>query len=701
MANDRSSRDDDAVMGGITLESILAEYKGEAYIDGDRKTPSGILNEKADKIVMEASGRIASQAEMPGDVETVAVAVAADDEAVETDDMDVAFFEQYQYADSDPSPDIAREVSEAIGDRERDRKRRGRAGRRVYDGARDGDDDENDDGEEAFIAEEPQEPDLRVAARRFAVGDDVLLLRWSAVFLMACVMASLTLLFEAGAKLPFGLGGDRLTLTGVLMIMQLIVMIIGLELLIKGVYGIVRRTPGVEILVLLSSVSTLCSGMAVLLRGDTQAGLPYSAVSAFSMAFTLLGEKLYRRSYAETIKAAASVTEPHIGLTEYRGELKRVVLRRAAGTSDGFYNALTSRDVCENAYRYAVPMFVAFSVVLAVANVLVHGQPQYLLHALSAPLAAAAAFSANLAFSAPFSLISKRVRKAGAAMAGWLCALDVTDIDGMCVTDDDIFPEGTLSVSGARIFQGVTPDKAIRYTASLIMTSGSGLARVFGELLRREGMTLVRVDDFECFEGGISALVHGERVMTGSAAYMKLMSVRIPDDINLGNAVFTAVDGKLIVVFSMDYVPVNAVRSAFLEILRCKVRLLFAVQDFNITTKMAEQKFKVPFEDVENLPVRTTYGIARGEGGGRIAAVLTRGGLAPVGALISGAHVLKKTAFFATLISVISAALGVAITALLCWLGAYDAVRAGNLLIFMLSTFVAVLLVCGFAKFKK
>ena len=37
-----------------SLESILAEYKGSAFINGDKKTPKDFLNQEADRIIKEA-----------------------------------------------------------------------------------------------------------------------------------------------------------------------------------------------------------------------------------------------------------------------------------------------------------------------------------------------------------------------------------------------------------------------------------------------------------------------------------------------------------------------------------------------------------------------------------------------------------------------------------------------------------------------
>ncbi len=65
MANDNNLWDDlelsgdygtDEGMSGISLESILAEFKGNAYLDGDRKTPPDELQRMTDDILKEALG---------------------------------------------------------------------------------------------------------------------------------------------------------------------------------------------------------------------------------------------------------------------------------------------------------------------------------------------------------------------------------------------------------------------------------------------------------------------------------------------------------------------------------------------------------------------------------------------------------------------------------------------------------------------
>ena len=63
MDNDRDMLDNGAGTEekDFSLESILAEYKGSAYIDGDRRTPSDVLEAKAEAIIREVLGDAAPE----------------------------------------------------------------------------------------------------------------------------------------------------------------------------------------------------------------------------------------------------------------------------------------------------------------------------------------------------------------------------------------------------------------------------------------------------------------------------------------------------------------------------------------------------------------------------------------------------------------------------------------------------------------
>ena len=777
MASENQNNSDDFSLDDFSLESILAEYKGTAYINGDKKTPVEILDEQTDIILKEALDDVeqepaisttetindaeppetpdktnlsdtidgiyttetlsgadstdpgavtnADTAEGPAphdditpkfdsDVQSTGEPSGEDSENQEPNaprenkdkgkdkDNVILFFENYRPSEPEPGDTIIEDVEKAI---ERELgysevpEESSQLSYGIYERSGIGQDESlvDEDDEEEF-----KEPELKDALRRFTENLSSISLRVIPAAIITLMMAVLTFAAEAGMDIPFSIGRSRIAATGALMISLLIVMMLCVDLIVRGATHLVRGVPNAETLLLFSCLFSYISGAFTIIRGDVNI-LPYCAVSAISLTLSAFGEKYSLRAITDTIKTALVTAEPYGVQAEYNEDIDKSVLKKVHNRVDGFYSNLMHPDVAETAYRYAAPILLAVALILSIATVIVRGRGEYFLHILSAMLAAATPFSIMLTFSFPFGIISRTGRKAGAAIAGWGGVDDICFTDGAGVTDDDLFPPGTLSFNGVKVYERIPPEKLIRYTASLIIASGSGLSHIFSEVLRSQRMDIVKVDDFVCYEGGIGAMINGEHVVTGSAAFMNLLGFRIPDDMNMKNAVFTAIDEKLTAMFSVDYLPVNSVQSALISMLKWRIKLFFAMRDFNITPLMLEQKFRVSLEDIEYIQAKDSYNISDSYSGrkGRMAALLTREGLGPFAEAITGGRLLKSSAVIATAISVISAALGVVFMFYMCWNDAMLSAQPGNLILFMLSTFAAVLVVCGYVKCRK
>jgi len=733
------ANDDNIIRGednDFTLESILAEYKSSAYIDGDKKTPTDVLNEQAERIIMEESGRAEPGSQYPSETETISdeliyeyldeesddevlpvtptppslpepeqgqeqktPVITAIEDSVQTGE-EALFFENFWYSEPDIDRSIVEEVEKAIEQEFDYEQEATETASRAFDIF-----DDYDDEEEFVVVEDPvfEEPQLKDAARKFAAASNSISLRSFSAFIVSLIMALLTFAFEAGMVIPFGIGRNEAVVAGILMISLLIVMMLCADLLVRGAVAIARGAPGAETLILFSCVFSLASGaVGIIFDGETVL-LPYCVVSALSLVFAAFGEKRYLRAITDTLKTASETAEPYGLFADYSENIDKSVLKKASNRTDGFYNNLMHPDISETAYRLAAPILLVAALALAVLTALATGRGGYFLHIFSAMLAAAAPFSALLAFSVPFGSIAKSIRKSGAAMAGWGGADDICYTDGVCVTDDDLFPPGTISASGERLFEDVDYEKALRYTASLVIASGSGLSRVFADMLKDNRMSIIQVEEFSPYEGGIGALIHGERVMVGSAAFMNLLGIRVPDDTNMKNVLFTAVNDRLIAMFAINYVPTNSVQGALISIMKWRVKLFFAVRDFNVTPLMLEQKFKVSLEDVEYIPVANSYSISdlESEKEGRMAAILTREGFGPFADVVTGGRLLKSTTLIATIASIVSAAIGLLFMFYMSWTGAFLSARPGNLVVFMLSMLAVVLVVCGYVKCRK
>ena len=801
MALDNFEGDMSEISEEFTLESILAEYKGNSYIDGDKKTPKGVLDDKARRIVQEETGvpqtppvgggfdvsaldfmnlpdgtsRAAAPAPtppeqtdlygyrpdttrsaaagrregylndetfaaiswdypVPGEVQPAApqAAVQEDEtpsfeettapefadpsqtvaetplfdenfdgfgatepvskiESFSAEDSELNPFGEPEYSTASLEEEVIRSVSEVmerenIGTRRTDDdyeappRRRGfrlREDRPFDRGADRGETDED----------EP-EPDLRDRARTYATRCNALSGRAMLALALAVILTVATFLFESGRSLPFGIGQNVVLAGGVFLMMQIFIMMLGIGVLLRGVTDMFAGETSAETLVFVSNTVSLLTGIYGMSTGASL--LPYSAISSLSLAFALWGERFYMQALADTLRSAATVSSPHSLISEYRKGMDRTVVRKTLGRHRGFYGNLQQSDIAELAYRYATPLLLLFCVLITVLSAVMNKDFTNAPAMLASTCAAAATFTATMVFASPFKALSKRERQSGSAVAGAGGIDDIFYMDGLCISDEDLYPADTLDVGSVRILDQVTPEKAIRYTASMIVASGSCLARVFTQILVSKGMSLITTQDFTAGEGGVSGVIRREQVHTGNYAYMNLYGVRVPDELKIGNAIYTAVDGRMIAMFSVDYRPSNNIRSAIMAILRHGVKLYLTVRDFNITPMTVEQKFKIPMEDFELLPIGSTYSLGSEESGrgGRTAAVCPDGGLVEMSRIISSARRVKLVSLIGTIISVASAIAGVLLMALLGWSGTSGAAKPGNLLLFMAAPLV-------------
>jgi len=767
-------------LDNFSLQSILAEVKGSAFINSEKKTPPNELEEKANRILREAAAIISEKSTETASVQTVEsyeaaarayqniqnvqksrmvepdfsdteeipMATTPPDDTQQRQNVDIPItsfgaaldeaslvskiqddtspfiipLQEHMETSSDEErinkfvgPTLFDQFSEEndsdkfvsrinIEDRSEIKSEEEKSGTSRWSGLF-GKHKQREQSPDAYFSEEEeeaQEPRLKDAAHTFAKKCNSVSLRWIPALVLALLMISITYVYEAGLIVPFGIERNLDFAVGALTIGLLIIMMLCADVIVRGFDFLIKGTPNAETLVLFSCVFSVISSLFTMIS-DSAALLPFSAVSALSLVFATYGEKVNLRALTDTLKTAAQSSEPYGVLAEHNSDLDKSVLKKAYNRTDGFYNNLMQPDITEMIYRFVAPVLLVIAPLLTILIVLIQGGAENSLHIMSALLAAAAPFSVLLSFSIPFITVAKSVRRSGAALAGWGGADDICYTDGVCVTDDDLFPRGTLRLSGVKVYDGAPADMAIRYTASLIISSGSGLTSLFTEVLKQQSMNTDKVDDFEYHESGIAAYIKGQKVATGSAAYMNLLGVRVPDDTSMKNAVYTVINNKLVAMFAIDYKPLPSVQNALIAMLKWRIDLFFAMRDFNVTPSMVGQKFKVPFDSFVFIPAKDSYSISDpfSDKQGRIASVLVREGLGPFAEAITGGRLLKSASLFATILSVASAVLGMLIMFMLSLSSSFQAGSPGNLIIFMLCMLVTVLVVCGYVRLKK
>ena len=553
-------------------------------------------------------------------------------------------------------------------------------------------------------AEEPDAPDLEgryddadlavdglsplQAAGRYGRGLSGYQLRGVGTILLALLMLLFTGLGDSGRSLPGFMGSFR-GLTATLLFMQLLAMLLTAEVIATGLLDIFRRRLGVETLVTVAALASIADALRVLQAGAPGRGLPYAAVVAIALATPLLGIKSTRNAMKTTLRAAATGSNPYVITSKARETDGGFALLKAKGDLEGFVRKTEQIDFSEYLYTMAAPLLLTMSVVFAaLAAFGGGGGPWAALHYFSAMTVISASFTGLLAYGLPYAMLARKLAKVGAALAGWGGAAEVREAKAVIVTDKDVFPTGTTSLSGVKIFETSDEERrrVIAYTASLIIASGTGLSDVFADILRKEELRAFPVEDLTCYEGGgLGAKVGSAEIIVGSASLMNLLGIRLPQNLNVKNAVFTAMGGELAGVFAINYAPQASVMDALVSLFQTKVKPLFAVRDFNISPMMLQNKFHISTEKIDFLSYEERYALSELEADERARpfAVLHREGLRPLVDVITGGKRLRGAVIRNAALSVASSVIGLLLLSSFFWAGAAETASAVNLFYYM------------------
>lgn len=546
----------------------------------------------------------------------------------------------------------------------------------------------------------PSAPDYAAGelARRYGKGLRLLEVRTVLVFLLALPMLYVTVLQYAGAPLPGVLAGSYQRQVYVLSTLLGAAMLLGVDQLALPLGRMFLGRMGLDSLAGLACVVTLIDGLTVAIRGGREGQLPYCGVCVLALAASMWGECLKRKGQRAACRAAAAARQPYVVTLDEDRWNGRDVYVKWSGETAGFGSQIQADDGAARIFRVTAPLVlvacVAFSLLASVGR----KRPEQFLWCLSATLTASATLSGTLCFGMPWSGLCRRLSKSGAALAGWDGAAGAAGGVGILLTDADLFPPGAVNLNGIKVFGDFPVEKVVSCAATLIRRSGSGLERPFYELLRSQGGLYRQCDDFRYHEGGgLSAEVRGEQVLVGSASFMRLCSIPLPQGLNVKNAVFCAINGQLAGIFALNYTLHPAVQPALTALIRNRVGPVMATRDFNLTPAMLRQRFKLPVDRMEYPAVERRVELSDNDAPHSpiLSAVLCREGLAPFSEAVVGARRLCTAVRGSAVLAAVGSAVGAVLAFYLSFMEAYASLSASNLLIFLVMWTIPTLLISG------
>ena len=465
------------------------------------------------------------------------------------------------------------------------------------------------------------------AARYYAGAANSLKLRTRlAIFPLAA------LLWVSLGLPAFGALGSDLKVTSLAcLVMQLTVCMIGLDIFTCGLTSLVRGQPSLWSLVSVANIAAALDAAVAYAAGTAGWGYPMCAAAALAMFFALWGALLEARALRFSSKARELAEDP-MSVTAERGIEGRegTVLLKSHRSIENWLRRCEEPDEAENIFYGLAPWLLLAAFALSAAAAAISGQWTYFFRIFAAATCAIAPAGAFIACPLPYFLLALRSFARGAAVAGWPGMRDIGRSLGMVITDSDLFPDGCVKISSIRILDGASPEDIISDAGSVIIASGSGLSPVFAELMRRNSCAMRRVEDFCCHEGGgLTALIAGREVLCGSAGFMRLMGILVPQKLADKSAVFISVSGVLSGIFKIEYTASPSVGKALAGCLKSRRAPIFAVRDFLVTPMLLHRRYRVPAEsfDFPLFSVRYAVSATEPDENSTVCALLGREGL--------------------------------------------------------------------------
>ena len=368
------------------------------------------------------------------------------------------------------------------------------------------------------------------------------------------------------------------------------------------------------------------------------------------------------------------------------------------GRMEGFYTHTMEPDLPQKWHNAAAPLLLAAACVLTGVVCLSEARPAQPLWVWSALLTAAAPLSWPLAGAMPLYFLSRRLSHSGCAVAGYSGAKAISGIKRMVITDEDLYPAGTLTLNGMRIY-GEELGRVLSYSVAMARAADSQALPILEQMLSDQGGQAEELDDFRWYEeGGAGATIHGETVLLGSAYFMRSQKVRLPRELKVPSGLFLAVDGQLTAIFALRYQPSRNVDWALRALRRNRVTPVLAVRGCNITPEFLRRGFKVDAKPIyPDVQTRLTL-LEQSRQSGSAYALIYRDGLMPYAETVLGSRKLLLAARWSTALALLAAAAGLLLCYYLTGIGGYASLTPLRLLLFQLLWLLPTLLLAGQVK---
>ena len=363
------------------------------------------------------------------------------------------------------------------------------------------------------------------------------------------------------------------------------------DVLLAGAYRLAIFRPTLDTVAAAGAFSALAQGVwHALQKGDA---MPYSAVAQMVLFYCLLAKRGRLLTLRRTYKAAGLSARPACVCTKEDGK-QRSMAYKVQQDQGPDLECVDRPDAVMRFSQFYGPLALVASAVLAFMASFGARRPDRFVDSLAAIAAMAAPVGMLLSAATPGVRISKKLFTAGTALLNYQCARELAWAELAVLTDPDIFPNGSVAISGMKVARNMSMERAVASAAAALKTVGGGLSHVFSDFAKQQYIFVPEPSRAQYYEnGGVSVQIGRDSVLCGSASFLMRMGVQVTEGRTIKSGVFVAINSSFAAVFALKYNAQPQVKSAFRVLRLGRLRPVLAVKDFNATPFMVEDKFEL------------------------------------------------------------------------------------------------------------
>ncbi len=197
----------------------------------------------------------------------------------------------------------------------------------------------------------------------------------------------------------------------------------------------------------------------------------------------------------------------------------------------------------------------------------------------------------------------------GTMISGVAAAQETAAANAVVMDSADIFDRSRCTMHGMKDFKSIRIDDVLLYAAALVIKSGGPLRESFEQVVDGRPDLLPPVKELVYEDKlGISARIHGQKVLLGNKNLLINHSVEMPEStleekyIHSGRKVmYLAVAGKLAALFVVSYAVDKNLEGYFKLLESNGIQVLVRTNDVNVTEELISKSFGLPQETFKIL----------------------------------------------------------------------------------------------------